>query len=85
MTLRVCVEREVVVEFHYSRVVQLFVDSVFSACVSEINKQTQNAGYATRGEGPFLACHSLVIVFLFLIPPVFVELVDFDRHVPLLC
>lgn len=35
--LRVSVERKVVVEFNYSWVVQLFMDSIFPACMSETN------------------------------------------------
>lgn len=81
--LRVRVEREVVVEFDYSGMIELFMDSVFPAGVSGKTQEPfmEPFGSYVLITGP----DSLVVVLFLLLLPVLVELVDFNGHIPLLC
>lgn len=97
INLRVCVKWEIVVEFDYSGMVKFFVDSVFSAGVSEKKclqfslKTPQRRTFyivqiktfqtGTKKRGSVV----LVVVLLLLLPPVLVELMDFNGHIPQLC
>lgn len=65
------------------------MDPIFSACVSgrdqtTIRHRITTEQIETDGKRSDCIHNSLVIIFLLLIPPVLVQLVDFDGHIPLL-
>lgn len=78
--LRVSVKWKVVIEFNYSWVVQLLVDSIFSACMSETKSivNTYTIHFKCKYCTQWIWCvnewlqHSLMIIFLLLISPVLV-------------